>query len=546
MTAKPDTPAKPSGTAGAAFASLPGHTAAAAAEPTHDREDRDSEDENAPAPRDHPSSDVATKPPSLRRSLAAAALAALSPWSTLAGLVRSACFRVLARTRVGRIRIVDAVPGRPPAFAPRVFGPRPGTSTASDAAVAAAERCRPAITVRSDTFWLRLALYNATGFGEAYMYGEVVVEDLAGLLLVGASQFYFVCRVLTRGFVFLHGTRVHTQLFVLNREYFSEMNLLPAGLNRLIDSAIHSPIPNTIYNSLYNIQAHYDLGNEMFAAFLDPSMTYSCPIWDTANPDADTLEQAQYRKIHAILDRAHIRPGHHVLEIGTGWGALAIEAVRRHDCSVTSLTLSEEQKALADERIAQAGLSHRITVLLRDYRDLDPAEYRFDRIVTVEMLEAVGPEFLPVFFRQADALLLPGGVLALQVITMPDARYKAYVARTDFIKKHIFPGGHCPSASALVEAAFRGSQGRLVPDELVNIGPHYAKALRLWRERFLERFDGVVADTGLAHIYTPEFRRKWEFYFAYCEAGFASRTLGDVQMRFTKEANLDLIGNIPM
>lgn len=377
------------------------------------------------------------------------------------------------------------------------------------------------VTVKSDKFWPRLMLYSALGFGESYMFNEIEVDDLARLLMI----------------------------LVKNRDHFAEMNLLPANLNSLINSALHSHIPNTIYNSLYNIQAHYDLGNDMFAAFLDPSMTYSCPIWaDTSEKDEgdDSLEKAQYRKIHAILDRAMIRKGDHVLEIGTGWGALSIEAVKRYDCTVTTLTLSSEQKQLAEARIAAANLSDKITVLLKDYRDLSPQTHMFDRIVTVEMLEAVGPEYLPVFFKQCERLLNPRhGVLALQVITMPDARYKNYCNKVDFIQKHIFPGGHCPSMTALTEAIYKGSGGRLIVDEVVNIGPHYAKALRLWREKFVARFDEVVEKTGLTSVYTPEFKRKWEFYFAYCEAGFASRTLGDIQMRLTREANTDLLDGIP-
>ncbi|KAJ3283445.1 hypothetical protein HDU76_008467 [Blyttiomyces sp. JEL0837] len=349
---------------------------------------------------------------------------------------------------------------------------------------------RANIRVLKDTFWPRLMVYSALGFGEAYMYGEIEVDNLATLLLI----------------------------FIKNREHFSDMNLLPAGLNKLINAALHSHIPNTIYNSLYNIQAHYDLGNEMFAAFLDPTMTYSCPIW--ADENDDDLEGAQYRKIHAILERAKIRKGDHVLEIGTGWGALSIEAVKLYDCTVTTLTLSKEQKLLAEERIAKAGYSSKITVLLCDYRNLDPTQHQFDRIVTVEMLEAVGPEFLPVFFKQAHALLKPRG-------------------------KHIFPGGHCPSVTALVDAVYKGTKGKLIVDEIVNIGPHYAKALRIWRERFVDGFDGVRKETGLDEVYTEEFKRKWEFYFAYCEAGFASRTLGDIHMRLTREANFDLLEGIP-
>ncbi|KAJ3116432.1 hypothetical protein HDU96_009689 [Phlyctochytrium bullatum] len=381
------------------------------------------------------------------------------------------------------------------------------------------------VTVVKDTFWPRLAVYGAMGFGEAYMYGEIEIDHLTALLMI----------------------------FIKNRDHFVEMNLLPSGLNKLINTVIHSPIPNTIYNALNNIQAHYDLGNEMFASFLDPTMTYSCPIWRTVSgkedeDDPDTLEDAQIRKIHSILDMAAIREGDHVLEVGTGWGALAIEAVKRHRCRVTTLTLSKEQKALAEDRIAKAGLSDHITVLLQDYRTLDPAVHKFDRIVTVEMLEAVGPEFLPVFFKQADALLDPHrGVLALQVITMPDSRYDAYLRKTDFIQKHIFPGGHCPSITALTDAIYKGSRGKLIVDHLINIGPHYAKALRIWRENFCANFDKVVAETPeRAHIYTAEFRRKWEFYFSYCESGFASRTLGDIQLRLTRERNADLLDGIPV
>ncbi|KAJ3058521.1 hypothetical protein HDU98_005389 [Podochytrium sp. JEL0797] len=323
------------------------------------------------------------------------------------------------------------------------------------------------------------------------------------------------------------------------------MELLPYGLNSLLNKIVHSKIPNTIYNSLVNIQAHYDLGNEMFESFLDPSMTYSCPIWELGNEE-DTLEDAQMRKIRRMLELAKIRKGDHVLEVGTGWGALSIEAVRLYDCKVTTLTLSKEQKSLAEARIAKAGLSSHITVLLQDYRLLDPAQHQFDRIVTVEMLEAVGHDFLPVFFEKADQLLKKDGVLSLQVITMVDQRYEAYCKEMDFIQKHIFPGGHCPSVTALTDAIYEGSKGRLIVDELHNIGPHYTKALRLWREEFLKHFERVREETGLYHVYTEEFKRRWEYYFAYCEAGFATRALGDVQIRLTKECNEELVAGIPL
>ncbi|KAJ3273867.1 hypothetical protein HDV01_003845 [Terramyces sp. JEL0728] len=360
-------------------------------------------------------------------------------------------------------------------------------------------KTRAVMTVVNPAFWQRVVFSGVLGFGEGFMNGEIEVDDLAKLLLI--------C--------------------IKNREKVKEMNVLPLGMNKLINSTINSNIPNTIYNALFNIQAHYDLGNELFAAFLDPTMTYSCPIWKDENDD--DLESAQYRKIHALLENAEIEKGMKVLEIGTGWGALAIEAVKLYDCSVISLTLSEEQKLLAEERIAAAGYSDKITVLLCDYRNLDASVYHFDRIVTCEMLEAVGPEFLPLFFECADNLLGPNGIVSLQVITMPDSRYENYCTSVDFIKKHIFPGGHCPSVTALVDAVYAGSKGRLIVDKLENIGPHYAKCLRLWRERFMANFDEVVKETGKPHIYTPEFKRKWEFYFAYCEVGFSTRSLGDVQ-----------------
>jgi cyclopropane-fatty-acyl-phospholipid synthase len=418
---------------------------------------------------------------------------------------RTACFKVLSKLKVGHVKIITASPSNPSVIlSVNEFGDVKSTQKAT-------------LTVLKESFWPRLALYSVMGFGEGYMYGEINVDSLAMLLTI----------------------------FVQNRSHLSDMNVLPAGLNKMINAVVYSHIPNTIYNSLYNIQAHYDLGNDMFASFLDPTMTYSCPIW--ADENDDDLEAAQYRKIHALLERACIKKGQHVLEIGTGWGALSIEAVKLYQCKVTTLTLSAEQKALAEQRIAAAGLSESIEVLLCDYRSLDPQKHQFDRIVTCEMLEAVGPEFLPVFFKQAHNLLKPNGVLSLQVITMPDARYENYLTKVDFIQKHIFPGGHCPSVTALTDAIYKGAQGKLIVDELVNIGPHYAKALRVWREKFIENFDDVAkkASGDMQKVYTEEFKRKWEFYFAYCEVGFASRTLGDIQMRLTREGNAELLDGIP-
>ncbi|KAI8821449.1 Mycolic acid cyclopropane synthetase-domain-containing protein [Fimicolochytrium jonesii] len=461
-------------------------------------------------------------------SFAKIALATLSPTRYLISAAQKACLNTLRRTRVGRLTITA----------------RDGTvhTFGSDSHLSnATSPIEASLIVRNDNFWLRIALFGALGFGEAYMYDEITVPtDLASLMI----------------------------LLTQNRDAYAEMNLLPAGLNAALNNLLLSRIPNTILNAVSNIQAHYDLGNDMFTSFLDPTIMYSCPIWKTVptgteslrkdGPEEDpedTLEQAQYRKVHAMLDMAHIKPGHHILEFGTGWGTLAIEAVRRYPGSkVVSLTLSKEQKILAEDRIAAAGLSNSITVLLCDYRNLKPTDYlpagktTFDRIVSIEMLEAVGPENLPVFFAKCNEYLDPKhGVLALQVITMPDARYEAYLRKTDFIQKHIFPGGHCPSVSAIVAAAYKGTRGNLILDDLDNIGPHYAQALRIWRHRFLENFDSVAASAENRDApYDATFKRKWEFYFAFCEAGFATRTLGDIQVRFTRCENVDLLEGIPL
>ncbi|KAJ3356976.1 hypothetical protein HDU83_009146 [Entophlyctis luteolus] len=424
-----------------------------------------------------------------------------SPIKSLLLLCQIACLSVIGKIKTGTITVVDATD----AENERVF---------TYGEISSSKSAR--ITVRRSLFWPRMMIYSALGFGESFILNEVEVENLTDLIII----------------------------FIRNRETLSAMELLPFGLNSFINTIVNSKIPNTIYNSLLNISAHYDLGNEMFESFLDPSMMYSCPIWKLGEEN-ESLESAQMRKVHRMLELANIRKGDHVLEVGSGWGTLCIEAARIYDCTVVTLTLSKEQQALAEARIAKAGLSDKITVLLMDYRNLDPRIFQFDRIVTVEMLEAVGPEFMPVFFEKAEKLLKKDGVLSLQVITLADQRYEAYCKEVDFIQKYIFPGGHCPCVASLSEAIYKGSKGKLIIDHLDNIGPHYTKALRLWRENFMANFERVRDETGLHHLYTPEFKRRWEYYFSYCEAGFATRALGDIQVRLTKECNEELLEGIP-
>ncbi|KAJ2512692.1 hypothetical protein GGH20_005235, partial [Coemansia sp. RSA 1937] len=248
---------------------------------------------------------------------------------------------------------------------------------------------------------------------------------------------------------------------------------------------------NSILNTASNISAHYDLGNEMFEMFLDSTMTYSCAIWN--GPD-DTLEAAQLRKLDMLIDKACVKPTDYVLDLGCGWGSLSMRAVERTGCRVLGITLSTEQKDIAEQRIAQAGMSDRIEIMLIDYRKLDPEMYCFDKIISLEMVEHVGYEYLPVYFEQCHRLLHPQhGVMVLQSSTMNEERYSEYRHSVDFINKHIFPGGHCPSVSALVAGATKGSRGMLMLESAANFPDHYARTLRVWRERFLCGFDKVLS-----------------------------------------------------
>jgi cyclopropane-fatty-acyl-phospholipid synthase len=274
-------------------------------------------------------------------------------------------------------------------------------------------------------------------------------------------------------------------------------------------------------NARLNISAHYDISNDMFAAFLSEDMTYSCPIWHSMSKKGiceESLEQAQMRKLDRFIKNARIKGTDHVLEIGTGWGSLAIRAVEKTGCRVTSLTLSREQKELADKRIAAAGFTDNIEVLLCDYRALPkPREGYYDKVVSIEMLEAVGREFLTTYFACIDQLLRPeGGIAVFQCITMPETRYDGYTKGEDFIRKYIFPGGHLPTVTQLVESINKGSQGRLTVDEIENIGPHYSKTLRLWKEKFMINFDArirpalISEHAGMTESDATLFKRKWE------------------------------------
>jgi cyclopropane-fatty-acyl-phospholipid synthase len=270
-----------------------------------------------------------------------------------------------------------------------------------------------------------------------------------------------------------------------------------------------------------NIQSHYDLSNELFSLFLDESMSYSSGVYLA---ETDTLEEAQRRKLQMIVDKGRIEASDEVLEIGCGWGGFALYAAQQTGCRVTGVTISDAQRRLAQERVEKADLQNSIRILLQDYREITG---RFDKIVSIEMLEAVGEKKFGTFFRQCDRLLKPGGLLVLQVITIPDQGYKAYRKETDWIQKYIFPGGFLPSITVLLNAATRHST--LIMETLEDIGLHYARTLRDWRERFAQNRD-QLQPLG----FDPSFERKWKYYLSICEAGFYEHAVSDVQVVFRK------------
>ena len=343
--------------------------------------------------------------------------------------------------------------------------------------------------IHSPAFFRRVLRYGDIGFGEAYTDGLWDTDDLTGLL----------------------------ELFLENGFKASDQPLRARSPGALVNWFQHRSNRNSLRGSARNIEAHYDLSNDFFRCFLDPTMTYSCALFE--GPD-DSLEEAQRRKIHTILDRARIGPEDHLLEIGSGWGTLAIEAVRRFGCRVTTITLSRQQHRLVTERIRREGLEDWIDVRIEDYRTM---EGQFDRIVSVEMFEAVGHAHYGTFFASLDRLLAPGGRVVMQVITIADGNYEAYRKGVDWIQKYIFPGGLVPSVTAMLEAMTRSSG--LTLEQLDSYGQHYGETLRRWREAFREQSPQVEL-LG----FDERFRRIWEYYLCYCEAGFNRRALNLVQL----------------
>ncbi|MEX2466497.1 MAG: cyclopropane-fatty-acyl-phospholipid synthase family protein [Gemmatimonadota bacterium] len=350
------------------------------------------------------------------------------------------------------------------------------------------------ITVHDPELFTALAFGGHLGAAEAYVHGDWTTEDLTAVV----------------------------RLFLRNRDVLDDLETGMARFAQPLRALAHGLNRNTRRGSRRNIQAHYDLGNDFFSLFLDETLTYSAGLFEGEDR---TMYEASVAKYDQICRKLRLTPEHHVLEIGSGWGGSAMHAAHRYGCRVTTTTVSRRQHELATERVREAGLSDRVTVLLQDYRDL---EGQFDRLVSIEMIEAVGHQYLGTFFERCAALLVPDGLAAIQAITIQDRYYESARREVDFIKRYIFPGSCIPSVSVLTGAA-APTNLRLV--HLDDMTPDYAETLRRWRDRFLERWP-EIADLG----FDESFKRLWDFYFCYCEGGFDEAVLGSVQMTFAKPA----------
>ena len=349
------------------------------------------------------------------------------------------------------------------------------------------------LQILDPAFYRHVAANGSVGAGEAWMDGLWRCDNLVGLI----------------------------QLLVRNRNLLDGMEQGLARIGGMAMRLWYALRRNTRAGSRRNIADHYDLGNEFFSLFLSKDLMYSSAIWAG---ETDTLESASTRKLDRICRKLALKSGDRVIEIGTGWGGFAIYAAQHFGCHVTTTTISREQYVLARRRVEGAGLNDRVTLLLEDYRDL---RGQYDKLVSIEMIEAIGAPYLDTYFRQLGALLKPGGVALLQAITIEDHRYALALKSIDFIKRHVFPGSFIPSINALMDAKTRASD--LALTNLEDFGISYARTLEAWRQRFLGNLP-QVAEQG----FDERFIRMWEFYLAYCEGGFRERSIGVAHLLLTK------------
>jgi cyclopropane-fatty-acyl-phospholipid synthase len=352
------------------------------------------------------------------------------------------------------------------------------------------------IEIQNTQFYGEVVFGGSIGAGEAYMQGFFNCDNLTNLI----------------------------RLMVRNQSLLDNIETSFAKLTTPIQKWLHVINKNTQAGSRRNIAAHYDLGNDFFKLMLDPTMMYSSGIFEKPS---QSLEDASLAKLKIICQKLDLKASDHVLEIGTGWGGFAIYAAKNYGCKITTTTISQQQYLLAIERIKAAGLEDKIEVLLSDYRDLTGT---FDKLVSIEMIEAIGHQFFDTYFAQCSRLLTPNGMMLLQAITIADQRYASALKSVDFIQRYIFPGSCIPSVTAMLNSITKVSDLRLF--DLQDIGPHYATTLAKWRDNFFQHIEAIRA-MG----YPETFIRMWEFYLCYCEGGFEERALGDVHMLLVKPEN---------
>jgi cyclopropane-fatty-acyl-phospholipid synthase len=352
------------------------------------------------------------------------------------------------------------------------------------------------LTVLDPAFYQKLVLAGSVGGGEAYIYGYWRCDNLTALV----------------------------RIFGRNLPLLDKMDSTWSRLSRPLLKALNWRNSNSKEQAKKNIAAHYDLGNEMYKLFLDKSMMYSSAVFPDDNTD---LATAQQYKLKQICDKLQLKPTDHLVEIGTGWGGMAIFAAQHYGCKVTTTTISAEQLAYAKTQVEALGLQDKITLLFEDYRDLTG---QFDKLVSIEMIEAVGDNYLDEYFEKCASLLKPDGLMVLQAITIVDQRYQQYVREVDFIKRFVFPGGCLPSISRMATAVSLRTD--LVIRQINDIGFDYAKTLKLWCDNFMHQRD-AVHQLG----YDDNFIRLWHFYLCYCEGGFMERATSAVHMVLSKPDN---------
>jgi cyclopropane-fatty-acyl-phospholipid synthase len=379
--------------------------------------------------------------------------------------LRRRLLAVLAPLREGGLRVRDPL-------GEVVLGDRAGALQAT-------------VTISDMAFYRKVAAQGSVGAGESYIHGDWHCDDLVALV----------------------------RLLVRNRDLLDGMERGPARIGGWLLRGWNRLRRNSREGSRRNIAAHYDLGNDFFALFLSPDLMYSSAVFSDAG---DSLETASRRKLDRICQQLQLQPGDRVVEIGTGWGGFALHAAQHYGCHVTTTTISAEQHALAAQRVAEAGLQERVTLLMQDYRDL---QGQFDKLVSIEMIEAIGAEYLDTYMATLQRLLKPDGVALLQAITIEDQRYEQARRSVDYIKRFVFPGSFIPSINAILAAKTRACDLQLIAQQ--DFGHSYALTLRVWRQRFLAQLPAVRAQG-----FDDRFCRLWEFYLAYCEGGFLERSIG--------------------